>query len=572
MKINGKPDGGGGGGVITGLSISANGIYIAEGGVDGYSPVEVSVPEQKPEETFSVTPSIAAQTVTPQEGYVFSGGTVAAVTSTIDGNIQSGNIKSGVTILGVEGTYTAPAPVTESLSVSVNGTYYPGQGVDGFSEVVVDVPQSVTGFTEKDVTEGLSITVLSNSASYVHSYVFDKDTNLREINLPNCLEVNEYAFANCGSLNTINLPVCSRIESFAFEHCNNISYISVPKCEDVGGYAFQYCNYLYSISLPECTYLGMGCFQYCYWLSSVSLPKCRIIRQNAFMYCTRLQSIYAPECIEVQGTAFGNISSAFSLSLPIVSKFGNVTFQNCSQFSELTLCTETYTIPSYTNVFQNTPFNQGNGSIYVDAALYDKFITSTGWSSLSAQFVSVGNTDPMLSVSDGLLYGKTTNIYQYWSNYVGVASTTVTKVSLSQCKWISTNAFYGCSNLSEVSLPNCSLLLSSAFMNCFSLTSVYMPEIKYIGYKAFYQCNALSEIDLYSCEYIDGGAFNWLQALSKVTFRGSTVCELYDSNVFSQYSFQTPLVSFFVPASLVDAYKADSNWSWYSRRIFPIPE
>ncbi len=139
MKINGKPDGGGGGGVITGLSISANGTYTATGGVDGYSPVEVSVPEQKPEESFNVSPSITEQTVTPQEGYVFSTGTVAAVTSTIDGNIQAGNIKSGVTILGVEGTYTAPAPVTESLSVSINGTYTPGTGVDGFSVVSVDV-------------------------------------------------------------------------------------------------------------------------------------------------------------------------------------------------------------------------------------------------------------------------------------------------------------------------------------------------------------------------------------------------------------------------------------------------
>lgn len=35
--------------------------------------------------------------------------------------------------------------VTETLNVSVNNTYYPGQGVDGFSQVVVNVPQSVTG-------------------------------------------------------------------------------------------------------------------------------------------------------------------------------------------------------------------------------------------------------------------------------------------------------------------------------------------------------------------------------------------------------------------------------------------
>lgn len=497
--------------------------------------------------------------------------------ASIKSDIKSAIEAKGVSMTGVSfGSFAdkigeiTTSFVTVPLSVSANGTYNPGQGVDGFSQVVVDVPQSVEGYTEKQVTEGIQVVNLSNSASYVRSYIFDKDSYLQTVYLPNCSIVYESAFANCPSLTTMNLPVCKRVEQYAFASSPRIT-VSLPECEFVGMYAFQYCNWLYSISLPKCSEVNNGCYQNCYWLSDVYLPKCKVIRQNAFYSCTRLQSIYIPECMEVQGTAFANISSAFSLSLPIVSKLNQQAFLNCSQFSELTLCTETYTIPSYTNVFINTPFNQGTGSIYVDAAMYEKFITATGWSSLSAQFVSVGNTDPMLSVSDGLLYGKTTNIYQHWSNYVGVASTTVTKVSLSQCRWISTNAFYGCS-MSEVSLPNCSFLWSSAFMNCFSLTSVYIPEIKYIGYKAFYQCNALAEIDLYSCEYVAESAFNWLQALSKVTFRGSTVCSIYDSKVFSQYNLQTPLASFFVPASLVDAYKADSNWSWYSSRIFQIPE
>ena len=55
----------------------------------------------------SVTPTTSKQTITSGSGYDGLGTvTVNAVTSAIDANIVAGNIKSGVTILGVEGTYS----------------------------------------------------------------------------------------------------------------------------------------------------------------------------------------------------------------------------------------------------------------------------------------------------------------------------------------------------------------------------------------------------------------------------------------------------------------------------------
>ena len=53
-----------------------------------------------------VTPSTSQQTITADSGKVLGTVTVSAVTAAIDENITAGNIKSGVTILGVEGTYT----------------------------------------------------------------------------------------------------------------------------------------------------------------------------------------------------------------------------------------------------------------------------------------------------------------------------------------------------------------------------------------------------------------------------------------------------------------------------------
>lgn len=55
----------------------------------------------------TVTPTTAEQTITAGEGYDGLGTvTVNGVTADIDSNITAENIKSGVTILGVTGTYT----------------------------------------------------------------------------------------------------------------------------------------------------------------------------------------------------------------------------------------------------------------------------------------------------------------------------------------------------------------------------------------------------------------------------------------------------------------------------------
>lgn len=56
----------------------------------------------------TITPTTSKQTVKKTSDSYYGLGTVTvnAVTAAIDENIVAGNIKSGVTILGVEGTYT----------------------------------------------------------------------------------------------------------------------------------------------------------------------------------------------------------------------------------------------------------------------------------------------------------------------------------------------------------------------------------------------------------------------------------------------------------------------------------
>ena len=79
--------------------------------------------EEKPEESFNVQPTTTEQTITPTEGKVFSGGTVHAVTSAIDNNIVPENIKQGVSILGVTGTLEEGTTPAGTIAINLNGTY-----------------------------------------------------------------------------------------------------------------------------------------------------------------------------------------------------------------------------------------------------------------------------------------------------------------------------------------------------------------------------------------------------------------------------------------------------------------
>lgn len=79
----------------------------------------------------TITPTTANQTALSAGYYTTGAITVAAVTSAISGNITASNIRSGVTILGVTGTYTGTTPTTTSLTISpstVSSTYTPTAG------------------------------------------------------------------------------------------------------------------------------------------------------------------------------------------------------------------------------------------------------------------------------------------------------------------------------------------------------------------------------------------------------------------------------------------------------------
>ena len=84
-------------------SVTVNGTVEPDEGYDGLSEVTVNVPAT-PTETKTVEPDFSNgdQTLTPSAGKVFS-----SVTLTKPANLTADNIKKGIIICGIEGTYEA---------------------------------------------------------------------------------------------------------------------------------------------------------------------------------------------------------------------------------------------------------------------------------------------------------------------------------------------------------------------------------------------------------------------------------------------------------------------------------
>ena len=92
------------------LTITENGTYD----ITNYASVVIAIPAPTLQ-TKVVTPLTTTQTITPDDGYDgLSQVDISAVTSSIDENIIANNIKDGITILGINGTYTNDATATSN--------------------------------------------------------------------------------------------------------------------------------------------------------------------------------------------------------------------------------------------------------------------------------------------------------------------------------------------------------------------------------------------------------------------------------------------------------------------------
>ena len=376
----------------------------------------------------------------------------------------------------------------------------------GYASKIGEIVSGV-GYTDRDIIEGRYQYNISNSASFVYSSAFEYKA-VQTVDLPNCLYVGSNGFYNCVSLTTVNMPVCTSLYNNAFRSCNNLSYISIPNVTGLSGYCFGNCTALETISLPKCSYLNRYAFRSCYNLNTIYM-----------------------------GIELSTVASMISSNALL----------DCSALQ----------------------------SIYVPSSLVDAYKSATNWSYYSSIIYPF--------VGPSLLFDSTTGLLSGYCNYLYFSSemnsflsdnnidrASITQISLPLLKYIDGfEVFAGCSNLISVSLPVCEYIGTEAFSGCTSLSDVYIPNCSTVGVAAFKKCKALQNISLPVCSSIGLLAFKSTN-INNIVLGSTSVCSLSISTAFEDTPIASGTGSIYVPASLVNAYKSATNWSYFSTQIFPI--
>jgi hypothetical protein len=285
-----------------------------------------------------------------------------------DEDLVASNIKSGVDIFGVMGTF-----VGSGADTSVEDSF---------------ATRTITSYTNSRVTtigsyafyhyDSLT-SVIFPKVITIGSSAFDCCSSLTSVNFPVATTIGSSAFHDCDSLTSVSFPKVTTINSNAFRDCDSLTSVSFPVATTIGNEAFYYCSSLTSVIFPKVITIGNKAFDYCYNLTSVNFPVATTIGSSAFHYCYRLTSASFPVATTIGSSAFSQCSGLTSVSFPKVTTIGNYAFECCKNLSKIYLGASTLCTLSHSNAFYSTGITSTTGSVFVPASLLASYKAATNW-------------------------------------------------------------------------------------------------------------------------------------------------------------------------------------------------
>ena len=123
------------------------------------------------------------------------------------------------------------------------------------------------------------------------------------------------------------------------------------------------------------------------------------------------------------------------------------------------------------------------------------------------------------------------------------------------------NACYGWTELTKARLPSGRLFLKYSFRGCTALTTIDIG-----GNDDVYPSSTSDDF------YFANNAFNGASALETLILRPNVVAKMQGTTVFTTCPITSGTGYIYVPAALVDSYKAAANWSTYANQIRAIED
>lgn len=214
---------------------------------------------------------------------------VRGVDASIDADITSGNIKEGVSILGVSGEY---APLLENVIATPRTTSQvitPSAGYDAINNLTINAVTADIDSNIKPENIRIGKSILSVVGNYdIKPDAFVSSWSLSEINIKNIFSIVDLRDVDMSNISDMN-------QCFALY--SSLQSVTLPS------------------SMPAVTNMNQ-CFALCSSLQSITLPSdmTAVTDMNScFVACTSLQSITLPRSLTAVTDIFGCFIQCTSL-------------------------------------------------------------------------------------------------------------------------------------------------------------------------------------------------------------------------------------------------------------------
>ena len=463
-------------------------------------------------ETRTITPTTNQQTITPSaDKNGITEVIVDAVTSNIDSDIKSKNIKKGVDILGITGEYAG----AQKLEEGVNFIDYDGVIIDSYS---IEEALMLTNLPSlPDEKDGLIAQEwnweLEDIKRYLQTYgglvevgcirtTKDGKTKIY-ISLgkgQHTVRLNFYQNVSNGVI--VNWGDSSADQTYSGNYVNQTHIYNVTD---------DYKEYMITLKPIE-TQIRLG--------SNSSTPIIRIEDNSANI----LKKIYIGDsCIQINSYCFYNCSSLEKISIPSSLEWIlNYSFSNCNSLSNI-----------------NIPKNALSTSLYAFAySDVGQMILPSTLTGIQSNFLSNSRIKRLI-IPDSVTNIQS-NAFESCLFKEMIIPDSVTNIG--------SGIFKYCSTLVKVRLSNnLKAIPSQMFNSCTVLQSIKVPKtVTSIGSSSFANCYNLTNVDFTTFE---------------------SVPTLGNSNAFSSTDSNLQIL---VPSALETEWKGSTNWSTYADKIIGV--